>query len=40
MVDGVPIQWDYGHLTAQGSQFLARKLKDDAVLALSAERTQ
>ena len=40
VVDGVPIQWDYGHLTAQGSQFLARKLKDDAVLALSAERAQ
>ena len=39
-VDGVPIQWDYGHLTAQGSQFLARKLKEDAVLALPAERTQ
>jgi hypothetical protein len=40
MAYGVPIQWDYGHLTAQGSQFLARKLKENGVLALSSERAK
>ncbi|MDB5550616.1 MAG: hypothetical protein JWL86_600 [Rhizobium sp.] len=37
-VNDIPIQWDYGHLTAQGSQFLARKLKEGSLLALSGER--
>jgi hypothetical protein len=35
---GVPVQWDYGHLTAQGSQFLARKLRQGGVLSLPAAR--
>ncbi|UVC08624.1 acyltransferase [Rhizobium sp. TH2] len=34
----VPIQWDYGHLTAQGSQLVARKLREGGVLTLPAER--
>lgn len=38
LVNDVPIQWDYGHLTAQGSQFLARELKEGGVLALPGER--
>ncbi|TCQ12415.1 peptidoglycan/LPS O-acetylase OafA/YrhL [Rhizobium sp. PP-F2F-G36] len=25
-VDGVPLQWDYGHLTAEGSKFLAESI--------------
>ena len=35
--DGVPVQWDYGHLTAQGSQLLARRLRETAVLKLRAD---
>ena len=37
-VDDVPVQWDYGHLTAQGSRFLARKLRQSGVLSLPAAR--
>lgn len=36
-VKDVPIQWDYGHLTAEGSQLLARKLRESGVLTLHAE---
>lgn len=39
IVDGVPIQWDYGHLTEQGSQLIARKLKESGALTLRAETT-
>lgn len=35
---GVPIQWDYGHLTRQGSHLVARKLKESGVLKLPTER--
>jgi peptidoglycan/LPS O-acetylase OafA/YrhL len=38
MVGGVPVQWDYGHLTAQGSQLLARKLKESGVLTLRPDK--
>jgi peptidoglycan/LPS O-acetylase OafA/YrhL len=38
-VNDVPVQWDYGHLTAQGSQLLARKLRESGVLDLRAEST-
>jgi len=31
-INGTPVQWDYGHLTAEGSQFLAGKLKESGVL--------
>ena len=26
-VDGVPLQWDYGHLTRQGSAYVARRIR-------------
>jgi peptidoglycan/LPS O-acetylase OafA/YrhL len=35
-VGNVPVQWDYGHLTAQGSELLARKLNQTGVLNVSA----
>lgn len=34
VTNGVPIQWDYGHLTAQGSLLLARKLRESGALTL------
>jgi peptidoglycan/LPS O-acetylase OafA/YrhL len=37
ITSNVPIQWDYGHLTAQGSQFVARKLREGGVLTLPVE---
>lgn len=37
-VDGVPVQWDYGHLTAQGARLLAGKLRESGVLALPPGR--
>jgi hypothetical protein len=39
-VDDVPIQWDYGHLTAQGSRFLAGKLRESGALALSSGKIE
>jgi hypothetical protein len=36
-VNGVPVQWDYGHLTAQGSQLLARRIRDSGALVFSTE---
>lgn len=39
-VDGVPLQWDYGHLTAEGSQLLARKLKESDALGLRPEANE
>jgi len=38
-VDGIPVQWDYGHLTAEGSRLLARALKASGVLALHPAQT-
>ena len=38
-VNGVPVQWDYGHLTAEGSQLLAGKIRESGVLALPPATT-
>ena len=37
MSKDVPVQWDYGHLTAEGSLALAEKLKASGALALPEE---
>lgn len=37
IVEGVPVQWDYGHLTADGSELLARRLRESGVLSLRTE---
>jgi len=31
--DGVPLQFDYGHLTREGSRLLAKKFADAGVFA-------
>jgi peptidoglycan/LPS O-acetylase OafA/YrhL len=36
-VSDVPVQWDYGHLTAQGSRLVARKLREAGVVVLPSE---
>lgn len=36
-VNGVPVQWDYGHLTAQGSELLSRQFRESGLLALSRD---
>jgi hypothetical protein len=37
MVNDIPMQWDYGHLTAEGSELIAEKIKASGALALTGE---